>query len=377
MYEYVSYDKRRRQLPPGPRGLPIIGSMLKLRDPDKIAEFAQELQRDYGEIAHTKIGATDYIWLSSPTVVKELMDKRGSIYSDRPRMPMAFEAVSNQRRQFFMPYGDRWRSVRRVSHAALNLKSSNTYTPVQDFESKQLMWELLHAKNDWSFYDFNRRYSSSVIMQVTYGHRIPNWDDPLYKKIFTVLDHFNAMAEPGKWLVDLFPSLASLPSWMVQNWWTKGREWHKFDSEVYLDLYRNLISEVKAGNAADCFVKDFYLGNPEKNGIDEETAAYTCGSLVEAGSESTSTVINNWLLACLLFPNVVKQAQEELDRVVGKDRLPSFEDEPNLPYIRAMVKESLRWRPITKIGAPHSTSEDDWYNGFFIPKGSTVILSWW
>jgi hypothetical protein len=45
-----------------------------------------------------------------PKAVRELMDKRGSIYSDRPHMPMAFDAVSNQRRQFFMPYGDRWRA---------------------------------------------------------------------------------------------------------------------------------------------------------------------------------------------------------------------------------------------------------------------------
>ncbi|KAL4940598.1 hypothetical protein BDV06DRAFT_213320 [Aspergillus oleicola] len=351
--------------------------MLSLRDANKIPDIALGWAQKYGEIVHTKIGATHYIWLNSPKAVRDLMDKRGSIYSDRPHMPMAFDAVSNKRRQFFMPYGDRWRSVRKVSHAALNLTSSNSYIPVQDYESKQVLFELLHAKDDWEFYDINRRYSSSVIITITYGHRIADWQDPLYKKIYTLLEHFTAMAEPGRWLVDTFPSLAALPSWMVQNWWAIGRKWHAYDSKVYLDLYNSLMDQIKAGTAPDCFVKDFYLSNPADKGIDMETAAYTAGSMVEAGSESTSTAINTFLLACLLFPHVVKPAQDELDRVVGSDRIPTFDDEANLPYVAALARETLRWRPITKIGAPHASSQDDWYNGYFIPKGSMVVLSWW
>ncbi|KAJ0420292.1 cytochrome P450 [Aspergillus carlsbadensis] len=351
--------------------------MLSLRDANKIPEIARGWAQQYGEIVHTRIGAAHYIWLNSPRAVRELMDKRGSIYSDRPHMPMAFDAVSNQRRQFFMPYGDRWRAVRRVSHAALNLTAATSYLPVQDFESKQVLHELLHATDDWQFYDINRRYSSSVIITITYGQRIKDMQDPLYRKIYTVLDHFTAMAEPGRWLVDTFPSLAALPSWLVQNWWTIGRKWHAYDSGVYLDLYNTLIEQVKAGTAPDCFVKDFYLSNPEARGIDAETAAYTAGSMVEAGSESTSTAINTFLLACLLYPHIVAPAQAELDRVVGPDRIPDFADEPNLPYIAALARETLRWRPITKLGAPHATSQDDWYDGYFIPKGSMVVLSWW
>jgi cytochrome P450 len=197
------------------------------------------------------------------------------------------------------------------------------------------------------------------------------------KKIYKVLDHFVLMAAPGSWLVDAFPSLKVLPSFLLQNWYKVGKEWFDYDSKVYLDLYRDLVRSVKAGTAPDCFVRDFYLGSPEKNGIDELTAAYSAGTLVEAGSESTSTVINSWLLACLLYPHTVKVAQEELDRVVGSDRMPTFEDEPNLPYIRAMAKETLRWRPITKFGVNHASTEDDWYEGYFIPKGSVVMLNWW
>ncbi|KIW06079.1 uncharacterized protein PV09_03250 [Verruconis gallopava] len=377
VYVLYFHDKRYKQLPPGPRGLPIIGNLLSLRDADKIPEITTEWMRQYGEIVYTKMGGTHFVWLNSPRAVKELLDKRGSIYSSRPHMPMAFDAVSNQKRQFFMPYSEQWRAVRKVSHAALNHKTSQSYVPVQDFESKQLLWELLHAKDDWEFYDLNRRYANSVIMLITYGHRTATWDDPVFKKIFRVLEHFTLMAEPGAWLVDGFPSLARLPSVLVQNWWKIGREWHAHDSAVFLELYRDLVAKIESGTAPDCFVKDFYLADPEKNGIDEEGAAYAAGSMVEAGSESTSTAINTWLLACLLWPDVVKAGQDELDRVVGPGRLPEFSDEANLPYISAMAKETLRWRPITKLGTPHATTEDDWYDGYFIPKGSVVVLNWW
>ncbi|KAH7088102.1 cytochrome P450 [Paraphoma chrysanthemicola] len=369
------------QLPPGPRGLPLIGNLLSLREPDKIPEITTEWMRQYGPVVYTKMGGTNFIWLNSPKAVKDLMDKRGSIYSSRPRMPMvklpAFEAVSNKKRQFFMPYSEEWRALRRVSHAALNLKTSQSYIPVQDFESKQVIWDFLHAKDDWEFYDHNRRYANSVIMLITYGHRVATWTDPWFKKIFSVLDHFTLMAEPGAWLVDGFPSLCNLPSVLVQNWWKVGREWHAQDSAVFLELYRDLVEKIEKGTAPDCFVKDFHEAHPEKNGIDEEGAAYAAGSMVEAGSESTSSVINTWLLACLLWPDVVKKGQEEIDRVVGSGRMPDFSDESSLPYVRAMAKEALRWRPITKLGTPHATTEDDWYEGYFIPKGSVVVLNWW
>ncbi|OAL34607.1 hypothetical protein AYO20_06024 [Fonsecaea nubica] len=358
IYFAVTYDSRLKHLPPGPRGYPIIGSLPSLVDASKVPEISRGWARKYGELVYTKIGGTHFIWLNSPRVVKDLMDKRGNKYSGRPYAPMV-DNVSGKARTFFMNY------------------ASNSYRPVQDFESKQVLYDYLHNTDPQKFYDDNRRYAASLIMTITYGQRVASWDDPHIEKIFTVLKHFVAMASPGAWLVDAFPSLTCLPSWMVQNWYNIGREWFKYDSKVYLDLYRNLVKQVDEGTAPDCFVKDFYLGNPAKNGIDELTAAYAAGSLVEAGSESTSSVINAWLRACIMYPETVKAAQEEVDRVVGPDRLPTFEDEPNLPYVRAMAKEILRFVPITKFGTPHATTEDDWYDGYFIPKGSVIMLNWW
>lgn len=274
-----------------------------------------------------------------------------------------------------MEYGPEWRKIRKASHALLNSTAAINYQPIQDLESKQLLFDFL--ENPENFYEHNRRYSASVIMLVTYGHRLKNWDDPLVTEIYKVLDNLTEMTAPGAHAVDSFPSFARLPQFLLGNWRTFGKKVFEHDSKVYQKLWNRLKQEVDEGTAKDCFCKTFYLNSPEKQGIDDLLAAYTCGGLVEAGSETTSTTLNNFLLAMLLFPETARKAQEEIDRVIGSDRLPTFEDEGNLPYIRAIVKEVLRWRPVNKFGMMHCTSEDDWYEGFFIPKGTVAVLNWW
>jgi hypothetical protein len=237
------------------------------------------------------------------------------------------------------------------------------------------MYDLVH--DPVNFYDHNRRYSSSVILTATYGHRMPNWDAPIVKSIYQVINNLQNFATPGMWLVDTFPELVSLPSWMLGNWRAYGRKCFEHDSPIYLGLWRQLTQEVAEGRANPCFARDFYLSNPEKQGLDELQAAYQTGGLVEAGSETTSAFLNSWILAMLKNPHVFKKAQEEVDRVVGLSRLPSWQDEKDLPYLRAIIKELLRTRPPNKIGIQYCTTEDDWYEGYFIPKGSVVILDWW
>ncbi|KAL3485851.1 cytochrome P450 [Aspergillus germanicus] len=346
-----------------------------LADSDRVPDIVQRWAAQYGDVFYTKIGGSDYVWLSSPKAVKDLMDKKSSVYSSRSPLPLAQDIASAGRRQLFMEYGPQWRTIRKYSHNLLNSQTAVKYQPVQDFESLQLMYDLLQTPDD--FYQHNRRYASSVIMYLTYGYRLPSWQHPLVKKIFSVLDNLTEMTAPGAHAVDSFPSLKRIPQWLLGNWRSFAKRVFEHDSKVYLELWEDLKQRVDKQEAPDCFCKSFYLNNPEKAGIDNLAAAYTCGGLVEAGSETTATTLNNWVLAMTLNPDVLHKAQEEMDRVVGADRLPTWEDERNLPYLRAMIKETLRWRPVNKFGMMHATSEDDWYDGHFIPKGAVVVLNWW
>jgi len=83
------------------------------------------------------------------------------------------------------------------------------------------------------------------------------------------------------------------------------------------------------------------------------------------------------MLAMVLYPEAQKRAQEEIDRVVGRDRLPTFQDEDNLPYVRALVKEIMRWRGVAPLSVPHRLCQDDYYEGYFLPKDTICIVNVW
>ena len=83
-----------------------------------------------------------------------------------------------------------------------------------------------------------------------------------------------------------------------------------------------------------------------------------------------------WMLAMVTFPEVQCRAQAELDAVVGRARLPTFSDAPRLSYVRAIIKEVIRWRPAIRL-ADHAATEDGLYEGMFIPKGATCTANIW
>ena len=97
--------------------------------------------------------------------------------------------------------------------------------------------------------------------------------------------------------------------------------------------------------------------------------------MIEAGSETTSSTFNSAIKYLARYPEAQKSAHEELSRVIGDSRSPTFDDEADLPYIRAMVKETLRIRPVANIGSPHYTTSDLTYKDFFIPKGTVVSIN--
>lgn len=111
----------------------------------------------------------------------------------------------------------------------------------------------------------------------------------------------------------------------------------------------------------------------------------------------TVSILQSFILAMVLNPEVQRRAQEELHRVVGSERLPTFEDRQNLVYVEAIYKECLRyvegpihiilyfiiellpysWQPVLPIGVPHLVTVDDTYKGYFIPAGTIVVANEW
>jgi cytochrome P450 len=127
----------------------------------------------------------------------------------------------------------------------------------------------------------------------------------------------------------------------------------------------------------DAYVRTLFR-EQEKYNLPPEQISSLTGNLFGAGSDTSSSTLITFVLACCAFPEVLPKAWEEIDRVVGPNRSPHFDDQAGMPYINAFVKEVLRWRSVAIIGGqPHSPTQDDYYNGYLIPKDSWVQGNVW
>jgi cytochrome P450 len=112
--------------------------------------------------------------------------------------------------------------------------------------------------------------------------------------------------------------------------------------------------------------------------LSETHFSYVPASLFGAGSDTTASTLCSAFLGLITHPTVLKAAQIELDSVIGPKRTPTFADEASLPYLRALCKETLRWRPVAVLGGtPHASTETDCYEGWTIPAGSTILGNNW
>ncbi|KAL6308002.1 cytochrome P450 [Sparassis latifolia] len=110
---------------------------------------------------------------------------------------------------------------------------------------------------------------------------------------------------------------------------------------------------------------------------EEEDIKGTAGVLFGAGTETTVTTLSVFFLTMVLHPEVYKKAQEEVDRVVGRGRLPDFNDRDSLPYLECVLKEVYRWNVPLPLGIPHQLMHDDEYSGYHIPGDTMVFPNIW
>ncbi|KAF2270527.1 cytochrome P450 [Lojkania enalia] len=361
---------------PGPQALPIIGNahQLTTQPHRQILQWA----REYGEVYKIRLGWNDWYMLCSPGAVKEIMDRQSAHTSSRPPSPVASDALSGGMRFLFMPYGPEWRKLRSISHKLLTPNVSATFKPSQEWEAKMLLEEVLKGcaaskAGDEGAYKAVRRYTVSVIMTSTYGRRIPEWECDEVREIYGIMTDFSNVAAPGKFLADTIPPLGRLP--VSLQWWRKPLEpLFQRQANLWMSFWTSLKTQMETGKAPECFVKQVIESGYKKQGISELQAAFLAGSLIEAGSETTSAAVNTAILYLMANRNVQAKAYKEIAKAIGTSRSPTFEDEANLPYIRAIVKETMRIRPVTNIGTPHYTTAPITYKNIYIPANSVVAI---
>ncbi|KAK7460413.1 hypothetical protein VKT23_009133 [Stygiomarasmius scandens] len=223
-----------------------------------------------------------------------------------------------------------------------------------------------------------RDYAGASILRITYGMTSEKKKAYYVKLADLAMQSFIEGSNHGSYMVDYFPSLKYIPSWVPgAGFKRQAAIWAQYVSDLNRHPWQYLKSSIANGTAIPSMATkglDYVSSDIEKM---EPVIQHICAVAYTAGTDTTVSLLLSLILVLVCHPELQKRAQAELDSVVGSDRLPDFKDRENLPYLDAIIKETQRMYPVAPLGLSHYSLEDDIYEGHFIPKGTTVVGNVW
>ena len=369
LVDYLRVLKQRQKLPPGPFPWPLVGNHYQIKLPRPwlyMTDLSEQYKSPMITIWH---GHKANIICNDIWTISDLLDKRANIYSSRPHMVMLGDSRNaTAYDQVCLPYGDRWRYHRRLTHNATGSQAVRSYRAFQSSEIRVLLRDLLLTPDN--FVKAIERYSISIVSCIGFGRRVDKMNDDVAQVALKFMEGVD-LVMPGMFIMETIPILIKLPKWLypaasivLEN----GKKFNRFFTSL---------SKEASVSGQDNFAKALFK-EKEANGLRDEEISFLTGNMIGGGVDTTASTTITFILAMCAFPEVQKKAQQLIDEVVGSDRLPEWEDEANLQYIRACVDESLRWRTVTILGGiPHAPSEDDVYGDYYIPKGTWITGNLW
>ncbi|KAH9943928.1 cytochrome P450 [Amylocystis lapponica] len=326
--------------------------------------------------AHQLSPSKKTVVLNSLQAAFDLLDVRSSVYSDRPWSWSHNELAGRSLSVFWISsQHPRFRGYRTLLQSGLNP------------QARVLLQGL--AKTPGDFIALVRRNAGAVILKVAYGWTVSNDDDYFVNLMQNNFKLNSSFQRPGRFLVDRLPICAytvqnndcAIRSQLVpvRNVPRDIAEYRESMREIDHIPFSWTKEQVESGNYVESFISR--LLRPDDGTVpsaEEEAIIMACGSALYAGGADTVVAASTtFFLAMTLNPECQKRAQAEIDRVIGGRRLPTFEDQADLPYVSALIKEVLRWSPPVPLGLPHASTQEDEYNGFWTPKGANVVANIW
>ncbi|XP_019094293.1 PREDICTED: cytochrome P450 78A6-like isoform X1 [Camelina sativa] len=363
------YNKKSKNLIPGPRGYPLVGSM-SLRS----SHVAHQRIASVAELSNAKrlmafsLGDTKVVVTCHPDVAKEILNS--SVFADRPVDETAYGLMFN-RAMGFAPNGTYWRTLRRLG-------SNHLFNPKQIKRSEEqrrvIVTQMVNA--------FARNAKSAfVVRDLLKTASLCNMMGSVFGREYELESNNNVESECLKGLVEEGYDLLGTLNWTDHLPWLAGLDFQqirfrcsKLVPKVSLLLSR-IIHEHRAatGNFLDVLHS---LQGSEK--LSESDMVAVLWEMIFRGTDTVAVLIE-WVLArIVMHPKVQSTVHEELDRVVGRSRTVDESDLPSLTYLTAMIKEVLRLHPPGPLLSWARLSiTDTTVDGYHVPAGTTAMVNMW
>ncbi|KAL5483180.1 hypothetical protein ACEPAI_8409 [Sanghuangporus weigelae] len=374
------YFRQGTRKPPGPSGLPFLGHAMKIPRTKAWRKFA-EWSKSYGPVIFLEVLGRPMIVVNSLDAAFDLMKKKGATFSDRPRAPVA-ETIGWGFRVSMSPYGHpQFHKHRRLMQEHLGSSAILSYDKVLVDRVGKFLHRLWLLPDE--FCRDIHGLVASIIIEVVYGHSISG--DPVDDEFIIENERATRLVAScgnvGLTIMDFFPFLLYIPAW-VPGMGLKGKVHQARDAVG--TAFTLPFEEAKSKKASGIVVPGVihkllgeYDNLREMSSEDEMDLKIFAGTVYNGGTDSTRTAITIFFLMMVLNQDVQKRAQNEIDSVIGLDRLPLPEDRTSLPYIDCILKEVLRIHPPAPLGLAHASTKTDEYRGWSIPARSMIIPNIW
>ncbi|CAN8276118.1 unnamed protein product [Cochlearia groenlandica] len=384
----TSHGKTKPSLPPGPTGWPIIGMVPKMLKSRPVFRWFHSIMKQLNtEIACIKLGNTHVITVTCPKIAREILKQQDAIFASRP-MTYAQNILSNGYKTCVItPFGEQFKKMRKVVMTELVCPARHRWLHEKRAQENDHLtgWLYNMVKDNDGTVDFRfmtRHYCGNAIKKLMFGTRTfsdktsldggPTKED---------IEHMEAMFEA---LGFTFAFCVSDYLPMLTGFDLNGHEKIMRESSAVMDKYHDPIiderikmwREGKRTQIQDFL--DIFISVKDEEGrplLTADEIKPTIKELVMAAPDNPSNAVE-WAMAEMINkPEILHKAMEEIDRVVGKQRLVQESDIPKLNYIKAILREAFRLHPVAAFNLPHVALSDTTVAGYHIPKGSQVLLS--
>ncbi|KAI6169120.1 cytochrome P450 [Pisolithus thermaeus] len=356
--------------PPGPKRLPVVGNAFDINFKEPYLTYT-EWGKIYGDLVYSRIFGQDFLIVNSENTARLLADQRSSIYSDRPHSPI-YLLFGIHHMTPSLQYGSEWKTQRKLLHLSLRNDVVDRYQDMHLRSAHRLLENV--QRDSKKFYEHFDLYTGALALEFTYGRQIEGKDDPIISLANRLADVMSkGITGERIGLLRALPMLKYVPLWFpgatFQHEAQQCRDLVATFSELPFAVAKK---QAETSGLQPSFVSDILT-----QGEEESAAKVTATGVYLAAAESSSATLKILVLAMILNPGVQDEVHAELDAVVGRGVLPTFEDRERLPYLQAVLYEVMRWRPAFPLGVPHFTTTSDVFEGYYIPKGTVVIFNTW
>ncbi|PVF96179.1 cytochrome P450 [Serendipita vermifera] len=295
------------------------------------------------------------------------MGRRSNIYSGRPYTTMGNKLMYFHWTPILVQPGLNHTEQRKPLRKAIGPQSVHEYDRIIQNGASNIIKALLTSDGD-PFLPISREVGA-VVISCAFGEKVQREHGGDLIETNRQRAKLNAMVMSRFWIVNIFPFVQYIPAWLPGVTFRRiAIEGARLGKKVRFNVF-NFVEKDLTNGIVDESIVTKHINDP---GMSKDHLRDVGGSMYLAGFETTSISISNFIYAVMLHPEVQKKLHDELDEQIGHGRFPSMAEIEHLQYFHAAWSESMRWNVTTPLGVPHVNTEDDVWNGYYIPKGSII-----